>query len=100
VILAPDVGIDVEQEASFGEGRVAVSIRPEQLCFVSEGGLSGIVKAVMPLGANVIYEIEVGPGLALKVSEAREGKAVAHQTGQKVCVALRSAAAWHLFPMS
>ena len=41
---------------------VAVSIRPEQLRLVSKGGLAGTVKAVMPLGAHVIYEISCDPG--------------------------------------
>jgi putative spermidine/putrescine transport system ATP-binding protein len=100
VMLAHSVGVDVGTDRSMRAGRVAVSIRPEQLCFVSEGGMSGIVKAVMPLGANVVYEIEVAPGLALKISQAREGKAVTHQIGELVSIAPRSVDACHVFPVS
>jgi hypothetical protein len=100
VMLAHSVGVDVGTDRSISAGPVAVSIRPEQLCFVSEGGMSGIVKAVMPLGANVVYEIEVAPGLALKISQAREGKAVTHQIGELVSIAPRSVDACHVFPVS
>jgi putative spermidine/putrescine transport system ATP-binding protein len=101
VMLANGVGVDVRSKVAFSDGsRVAVSIRPEQLRFVSEGGLAGTVKVVMPLGAQVVYEIEVTPDLSLKVSEAREGKAVTRRSGEKVRVAPMSTDACHLFPIS
>jgi putative spermidine/putrescine transport system ATP-binding protein len=101
VMLADGVGIDIPSKSVFRDGsRVAVSIRPEQLRLVSKGGLAGTVKAVMPLGAHVVYEIEVTPDVSLKVSEAREGKTVTRRSGQKVRVAPISMDACHVFPIS
>ena len=53
---------------------VLVSIRPEQLRIVAHHGpgqIRGVVKAIMPLGPQVLYEIELGDGGTLKVSSAR-----------------------------
>ncbi len=44
------------------------------------------------------YEIEIGPGLSLKVSEPREGQIVMRQTGEAVSVAPTSPDACHIFP--
>ena len=79
--LLGGVGIDVPAKPGFTDGsKVAVSIRPEQLHIVAVGGLSGTVKAVMPLGAHVIYEVELRPGVSLKVSEPREGHVTVRQS--------------------
>ncbi len=101
VTLSGGASIAVSAKPGFTDGsKVAVSIRPEQLHIVSSGGLFGTVKAVMPLGAHVIYEVELGPGLSLKVSEPREGYANVRQSGAQVNVAPVSAAACHVFPVS
>ena len=54
----------------------------------------------MPLGAHVVYEIEVGPGIFLKLSEPREGNSILRASGQQVRVAPTSAAACRVFPLS
>jgi putative spermidine/putrescine transport system ATP-binding protein len=101
VALGGGLGIDVPLKPGFINGsRVAVSIRPEQLHVVSSGGLAGIVKAVMPLGAHVIYEIEIAPGMSLKISEPREGHVTIRQTGERVNVAPLSPSACNVFPAS
>lgn len=101
VMLGEGIAIDVPSKSSFTDGtRVSVSIRPEQLRLVSKGGLAGTVKAVMPLGAHVIYEIAVTPDLSLRVSEAREGGAPMRRSGEKVRIAPASANACHVFPAS
>ncbi|HTQ83402.1 MAG TPA: ABC transporter ATP-binding protein [Pseudolabrys sp.] len=101
VMLAGGIGIDVPAKPGFtNSSKVAVSIRPEQLRIVPSGGLAGSVKAVMPLGANVIYEIELSDGLLLKLSEPREGNVTMRQTGAAVNVAPVSPEACHVFLVS
>ena len=41
----------------------------------------------MPLGAHVIYEVELAAGVSLKLSEPREGQITMRQTGDRVHVA-------------
>src|SRR3954468_14271316 len=92
--------LDVPADTSFANGtRVAVSIRPEHLRVVLSGGLAGTVKAVLPLGSHVVYDIEIADGVSLKMSEPREGKAV-RQSGEEVHVAPTSPAAVRVFPVS
>ena len=101
VTLPDGIGIDVPLKPGFLNGsKVAVSIRPEQLHIVPSGGLTGTVKAVMPLGAHVIYEVELGPGISLKLSEPREGQITMRQTGDRVHVAPTSPDACNVFPAS
>jgi putative spermidine/putrescine transport system ATP-binding protein len=100
VTFAPGTGLDVPGTSGFVNGaRVAVSIRPEQLRVVPAGGLPGTVKAVMPLGAHVVYDVEIAPALSLKVSEPREGQPM-RQSGERVHVAPTSPAACRIFPAS
>ncbi|MBI4365752.1 MAG: hypothetical protein HY543_02935 [Deltaproteobacteria bacterium] len=54
----------------------------------------------MPLGAHVIYEIEIAPDLSLKVSEPRESHITMRQSGESVQVAPTSPEAYHVFSMS
>ena len=100
VTFAGGIGLDVPATPSFVNGsRVAVSIRPEQLRVVPAGGLPGTVKAVMPLGAHVVYDVEIAPALSIKVSEPREGQAL-RQSGERVHVAPTSPAACRIFATS
>jgi putative spermidine/putrescine transport system ATP-binding protein len=78
--------------------KVAVSIRPEHLRVVASGGLAGTVKAVLPLGSHVVYDIEIAPGVSLKMSEPREG--ALRQSGERVHVAPASPAACRIYPAS
>jgi putative spermidine/putrescine transport system ATP-binding protein len=83
--------------------KVAVSIRPEHLRFEplsGARGLPGTVSAVMPLGPQVIYEIEINPGLALKVSEPRDAQNALRAYGDRVLIAPASVDACHVFPAS
>jgi putative spermidine/putrescine transport system ATP-binding protein len=92
--------LDVPAEPSFANGtKVTISIRPEHLRVVPSGGLAGTVKAVLPLGSHVVYDIEIAPGMSLKMSEPREGKAV-RQSGEHINVAPTSLAATRVFPLS
>ena len=101
VILANGIKLSVPPDLSFSNGsKVAVSIRPEHLRIVSADGLVGTVREVMPLGAHVIYEIEMGPGVSLKVSEPRENQTTIRRTGENVQVAPTSPEAYHIFSMS
>jgi len=104
VRLAGGASIAVPAAPGLADGsKVVVSIRPEHLRFeeaASDGGLAGTVKAVMPLGAYVVYEVEVGPGVALKVSEPREAQSAIRESGAKVSLAPTSAAACNVFPVS
>jgi len=98
VTFADGIGLDVPGTAVFVSGaKVAVSIRPEQLRVVPGGGLAGTVKAVMPLGWHVVYDVEIAPRLSVKVSEPREGQAM-RRAGERVHVAPTSPDACRVFP--
>jgi putative spermidine/putrescine transport system ATP-binding protein len=100
VTFADGIGLDVPGTASFVSGaKVAVSIRPEQLRVVSSGGLPGTVKAVMPLGSHVVYDVEIAPHLSVKVSEPREGQTM-RRSGERVHVAPTSPDACRIYPAS
>jgi putative spermidine/putrescine transport system ATP-binding protein len=100
VVLPGGLALDVAGEPHFVDGaRVAVSIRPEHLRVVAAGGLPGTVKAVMPLGSHVVYDIEIAPNVSIKVSEPREGQAV-RQSGERLHVAPISPGAVRVFPVS
>jgi putative spermidine/putrescine transport system ATP-binding protein len=101
IVLAGGAEIDVPAMPGLaGVSQVAVAIRPEQLRIVPGGKLGGIVKAAMPLGAHVVYDVELAPGISLKVSEPREDGIAMRQTGEQVNVAPTSPGACHVFPAS
>jgi putative spermidine/putrescine transport system ATP-binding protein len=82
---------------------VTVSVRPEHLRVAhgaGDGALPGEVKAVLPLGAHVIYEVELAGGTLLKVSEARDTAAPVRQPGHRVELVPTSPRACHVFPAS
>jgi putative spermidine/putrescine transport system ATP-binding protein len=84
-----------------GGAQVLVSVRPEQLRLESapgDGRIAGVVKAVMPLGPHVVYEVETAGGASLKVSEPRAAAAALRRPGESVHVAAASEAACRLFP--
>jgi putative spermidine/putrescine transport system ATP-binding protein len=97
-IFPGGAALDVAAQPGLADGaRIAVSIRPEQLRLVPAGGLAGTVKVVLPLGAHVVYDVEIAPGLSIKVSEPREGQAM-RQSGEQVRIAPASASACRVFP--
>jgi putative spermidine/putrescine transport system ATP-binding protein len=101
VAIANGGVIDVPLMPGIASGsKVVVSIRPEHLRFeVSPGprGMPGTVRAVMPLGPQVIYEVEIDGGVALKVSEPRDAQNALRMSGDRVLVAPASADACHVF---
>ncbi len=85
-----------------GGTEVVVSVRPEQLRLQSEGGsgrLSGTIKMVMPLGPQVIYDVELSAGVAVKISQSRETAAIDYASGSTVHFTPVSPRACHVFPV-
>jgi putative spermidine/putrescine transport system ATP-binding protein len=81
---------------------VVVSVRPEQLRLTAEAGegrVTGTVKTVMPLGPNVVYEVEITGGTSLKVSEPREATVAMRQPGQGVHVMPATPASAYVFTL-
>jgi putative spermidine/putrescine transport system ATP-binding protein len=103
-------GTHVELPGGFlraGAGRLAkgqevvVSIRPEQLRVEREGAsgrLSGTVKMVMPMGAQVIYDVEMPGGIAIKITQSRDSTRMPLASGSTIHFAPVSAEACHVFP--
>ena len=80
---------------------VLLSVRPEQLRLNREarsGQLKGTVKMVMPLGPQVIYDVETTDGIAVKISQSRDAGAGDHASGSTIYFAPVSAASCHIFP--
>jgi len=80
---------------------VMVSVRPEHLRVAQgprDGAMPGQVKAVLPLGAHVVYEIEISGGTLLKVSEARDTAAPVREPGHEIHLVPASPAVCHVFP--
>ncbi len=84
---------------------VLVSVRPEQWRVqepaaaggANDGALAGTVKLAMPLGPQVIYEVEIPGGTSIKISRARESDGALLAAGSALWVAPVSAAACHVF---
>jgi putative spermidine/putrescine transport system ATP-binding protein len=80
---------------------VLVSVRPEQMQIYHEpdpARLPGTVKMVMPLGPQVIYDIEIAGGTAIKICQSRESADALLATGNPIHVAPSSAMACRVFP--
>jgi putative spermidine/putrescine transport system ATP-binding protein len=80
---------------------VVVSIRPEQLRVEREGAagaLSGTVKMIMPMGPQVIYDVEMAPGTAIKITQGRDAARMPLATGSTISFAPVSVDACHIFP--
>jgi putative spermidine/putrescine transport system ATP-binding protein len=68
--------------------RVQVCIRPEQLRLADTGGgLPGTIELSMPLGAQIVHEIRLADGGAVKVVEVRAAGARQHAPGAVVFLA-------------
>jgi len=96
--------LPVGPEKSFQQGRaVVVSIRPEQLRFrtaPSDGAFTAIITTVLPLGAQVVYDVALTGGLSLKIAEPRDTDGGLRPVGATVYLAPASPAACHVFPAS
>src|SRR5262249_32321283 len=81
--------------------KVLLSMRPEQLRLESspgDGRIAGVVKTVLPLGPQVVYEVEIAGTISLKVSEPRASATALRQAGDSVHVPPTSPAACRVFP--
>ncbi|MBI4274810.1 MAG: ABC transporter ATP-binding protein [Rhizobiales bacterium] len=82
--------------------KVVVSIRPEHMRLQDEfvpNCMRGSVKAVLPLGPYVLYEIELGAGATIKVSAPRRAAGDSLRAlGQMVHAAPAKVAACLVFP--
>jgi putative spermidine/putrescine transport system ATP-binding protein len=87
--------------ATLAEGaNVVVCVRPEQLRLSAEaatGQLAGTVKMVMPLGPQVIYDVETLDGIAVKISQSRDAAAIPYASGSTIHFAPVSAASCRIF---
>jgi putative spermidine/putrescine transport system ATP-binding protein len=80
--------------------RVVVSVRPEQLRVHGAPCASAFpatVKVVLPLGPNVVYEVDTAMGQALKISLPREVGSTLRAPGERVFVAPASRAVCQVF---
>jgi putative spermidine/putrescine transport system ATP-binding protein len=102
VRIGGGVAIAVSPSTKFHPGsKVVVSIRPEQLRIQpssAQGSMSGTIKAVMPLGAHVVYDVALPDGVSLKVSEPREAAGALKPVGMAVTLGPLSSASCHVFP--
>jgi putative spermidine/putrescine transport system ATP-binding protein len=81
---------------------VMISVRPEQWrmqAAAADAALAGTVKMVMPLGPQVVYDVEIPGGTSIKISQSRESGAALLESGSTVHVAPLSAAKCHVFPV-
>jgi putative spermidine/putrescine transport system ATP-binding protein len=96
--------VSVSTDVEFQSGtRVIVSIRPEQLRIYSsptDGSIGGTIKAVMPLGPHVVYDIALPGGPSLKVSEPREAASELRSVGTTVNLKPISPASCRVFPLN
>ena len=101
VRLGDGLGITVAPRSDIRSGTtVVVSVRPEQIRLQStmgEGLIPGVIKAAMPLGAHVVYDIELPNAASLKVSEPREASSEVRAVGGAIYLKPASAVACHLF---
>jgi putative spermidine/putrescine transport system ATP-binding protein len=101
--VALDGGVLRAAPANLEKGmNVVVSVRPEHLRLQSiagSGGLAGTVKMVMPLGPQVIYDVETVGGTAIKISQSRDSAAMSFASGSAIRFAPTSSATCHIFPV-
>jgi putative spermidine/putrescine transport system ATP-binding protein len=83
---------------------VLVSVRPEQWRVQERAqesaggaGLAGTVKMVMPLGPQVVYDVEIPGGTSIKISQSRESGTALLESGSTIRFAPLSAAECHVF---
>lgn len=82
-------------------GAVWLSIRPEHLrvqSAPSPNALAATIKTVLPLGAQVAYDIEMAGGVGCKVVLPRAGNASLIEAGTKIFVTTVSPTACSVYP--
>jgi putative spermidine/putrescine transport system ATP-binding protein len=104
VRLSGGAVLPVASDVKFQTGsKVIVSIRPEQLGIVSspsDGAIEGTIKAVMPLGPHVVYDVALAEGPSLKVSEPRQAASELRAVGSAVSLKPISPASCRVFPIN
>ena len=72
-------------------GSVVVAARPEHLSLAApaDGALPATVGMVLPLGPSLVYELLLGNGHTLKVTQPRNAEAHRYAAGDRVGVSLR-----------
>ena len=104
VRLAGGAAISVATDVKFQPGsKVMVSIRPEQLKIhaqPTDGAIEATIKAVMPLGTHVVYDIALPDGPSLKVSEPRETASDLRAVGTSVHLKPISPGSTRVFPIN
>jgi putative spermidine/putrescine transport system ATP-binding protein len=102
VRLAGGSMVSVSPEMKFQTGsRVNIAIRPEQLRIAqtaTDSPFGGTIKAVMPLGAHVVYDVALPDGPSLRVSEPRETASELRIVGTSVHLKPLSPASCRVFP--
>ncbi|MBR0567299.1 ABC transporter ATP-binding protein [Azoarcus sp. L1K30] len=82
--------------------QVQVSIRPEHLTLQTaplDNAITGVIKAVMPLGPQVLYDIAVGDGTDIKVSVPRKRGDEFLLSGTRIFAAPVPPAGYRAFPV-
>jgi len=102
VRIAGGAVVPVSPAATFHPGTaVVLSIRPEQIRIQdasAQGAMGGTIKAVMPLGAHVVYDVALSESASLKVSEPRESAGELRNVGAPVLLKPVSPGSCHVFP--
>jgi putative spermidine/putrescine transport system ATP-binding protein len=77
-----------------------VVIRPEgfALGLPMQGGLKGVVRIVMPLGAMLVYEVELAGGATLKIDVPRARGLSRFAVGDTVGLSIKPGASVNVFP--
>ncbi|MGY8524527.1 ABC transporter ATP-binding protein [Paracidovorax citrulli] len=75
-------------------GAVVVTARPEHLMMTptADDALSATVEMVLPIGPVLVYELRLGDGARVKVTQPRTGEAMRHRAGDRIGVRLRPGA--------
>ena len=77
-----------------------VCVRPEQLRLISGPGLQGQIELSLPLGPQIVHEIRLADGQALKLVESRSHGASLHEPGAAVTLALAEGAVPNAYPLA
>jgi len=80
--------------------RVIFSVRPEKLNLDADrkaGGVAGTVRAVMPLGPSIVYEVVLNDGVGVKIVEERGARRAALAPGQEISLSPASAKSCAVF---
>jgi len=80
--------------------KVVLSVRPEQWRVqgsAAPGYLAGTIKTVMPLGPQVVYDVELAGGTAIKINQSRDSAVPLYESGHTIHFAPASAGACRIF---